>query len=245
MNNSDIKNFYNTTIKASYGDLYEQKRWFSTPERFSGFKQTNRTIQCIKKVFLTPPVEGSYLELGPGAGTWTNLFLNMQKVRDMDLVDISSEMLSISKNRFKDVSGISFFLTDFLEFESDKKYNLFFSSRVVEYIYDKKVFCKKLYSLMDHKSIGIVITKMPHRRRNIFTKRASGVHGGQIAPREFKKVIEVEGFRVCEIKPTTFVFPVLHNGFLNNCLYAILSKLPLNPISNFFLESYTIVFKKI
>lgn len=243
MNNEEVKTFYNKVIKSEYAGTYEYKRWFATPERKAGFDSTKDTIESILHKY--SPVYENYLELGPGPGTWSEVFLTYHDKASMDLVDISEEMLRMTRERFKDQTNISCIQSDFLLYQSVKKYNLFFSSRAIEYFMDKVALVKKIDSLLDRKALGIIITKMPHYKRARLFRRVPDFHASQIAPSLLEDLLKKEGFEVLGVYGTTFVFPLLRSGMLDRLLYRLFSKHKVNVFTSFFLESYTVVFRKV
>lgn len=237
MEHKEIKNFYDSGSKSRY----EFDRWFINPERKAGFDSTKETLlKLLKRGDLKFQ---DYLEMGPGPGTWTEIFAPYGA--RMDVVDISEEMLAIVRNRFEGKS-LRAFRCDFLEYQADKQYDFFFSSRALEYFTDKDVWAKKLNSLLVPKAQGIVITKMPHYlRAKISGKKFSSMHNLQIGSSELRKIFERNGFKVKRVVGATYVFPVLHSGFLDRLLYKILSPLGTNFFTRFFMESYAISFEKI
>lgn len=241
MNNEDIKKFYNTTLKNSYKNDYEFRRWFESSQKRAGFFSTKNTLE--KLLINYTPSYKSYIELGPGPGTWTQLFLKQGIM--IDFVDISEEMLKMLKVRFTGYDNMRFFCSDFLLFNSDRTYDLFFSSRAIEYFDNKQKLVSSIYDLLNVGGMGIVVTKMPHyRRSSVFKKTLTSIHQSQIHYKELTGLLEKQGCAVLGVYGTTFVFPFVHSGLLDRFLYKIFARHPLNSVSSFFCESYTVVFKK-
>lgn len=243
MNNEEVKKFYNTIIKAEYAGTYEYKRWFSTKEKIAGYKSTKDTLLLVQKKHNL--IYKKYLELGPGPGTWSEVFLGFNKDALMDLVDISEEMLRMTRKRFKSQTNINCIQSDFLLYDTDKKYDLFFSSRALEYFVDKLSLVKKIHDVLDKNGVGVVVTKMPHYKRGKMLRGLTSIHQHQIAPEELTTLISRNGFEVLGVYGTTYIFPLLRSGFLDRLLYKLFSKFSVNFFTGFFLESYTVVFKKV
>ncbi len=243
MNNEEVKKFYNTVIKAEYAGTYEYKRWFSTAEKRAGYKGTLDTLLLVQKKHDLSYKK--YLELGPGPGTWSEVFLGLNKDALMDVVDISEEMLRMTRERFKSQSNINCIQSDFLLYETEKKYDFFFSSRALEYFVDKTSLIKKIHSLLDKNGNAVVVTKMPHYRRRNFFRKLTSIHQHQITPKDLTTLISENGFEVLGVYGTTYVFPLLRSGLLDRVLYKVFSRFSVNFFTGFFLESYTVVFKKI
>jgi len=243
MQTSEVKDIYNSLIKEKLDGDYENNRWFKDDIAKTGYMMTRDVINHY--INSTNLIIKNYLELGPGPGTWTKLFVQRFPTATFDLVDISKEMLFLAKNKFALHENINFFESDFLKFNSAKKYELFFSSRVIEYLPDKKKAIEKIYSFLSEDGYGFIITKMPKYFINkLINRKTSALHSGQIYPRHFKKILKESGFRNIKIYPVTMVFPFLKSAFVNKVIYKTFARLPLNFFSSLFSESYCISFKK-
>ncbi|MFH1744875.1 MAG: class I SAM-dependent methyltransferase [bacterium] len=235
----DPKSYYNN--KISRDKEYERERWFENDIKKSGYVMTREAILSHIKL----EKFSSCLELGPGAGTWTKEMIALNPEAKIDLVDISGEMLGLCKKRFYKNKNLRYFESDFLRYETEKKYDLFFSSRALEYITDKEVTMKKIYGLLRKDGVGIIITKTPKYLRNkILMRRVSDFHSGQVAPRKLRNILKTIGFENIEIYPATVSSPVFCSAKMNLMLFKLLSKYKLNFFSEFFSESYLIKFRK-
>ncbi|OHA83046.1 MAG: hypothetical protein A2408_02590 [Candidatus Yonathbacteria bacterium RIFOXYC1_FULL_52_10] len=244
MNPEDVRIRYNVSVADKRGGDYEHKRWFSSAVARAGFFMTKITIE--RHAALSGKHIEHYLELGPGPGTWTKLFLERDKASAYDLVDISSEMLGLAQENLSAYSGnVHFFEKNFLEFNEAGPYNFFFSSRALEYFPDKEVLVKKIAALLVSGGEGFVITKTPKYAINkLIGRKTSDFHSGQVDPKALTGLFEAHGCTVVGVYPVTFNFPLFRAAPLNRALFAIFSCLPLNPISQFFSESYAIKFIK-
>ncbi len=315
MDAAEVKEVYNKQVKTKFGGDYDHHRWFSDALKEAGYQMT---LESIRHHFLErsllPPRSGEArryhsaicgvgdsfndcLELGPGAGTWTKLFLEKCPDAKFDLVDISSEMLKLAKENLdkladslchseasetkrrislatrsfakvypecnrraqddkeKNIGGggkenencgsIRYFEMDFLDFEPDKQYDLFFSSRALEYIPDKKGAVIKIAGLLKSGGQGFIITKTPkYLRAKLLGREISELHQGQIAPRKLKQLLLETGFKNIEIYPAAMSFPLFQSPRLNLLLFSVFYKERLNFLSQFFAESYCVKFEK-
>lgn len=241
---SDIGEIFDTKIREKYDGDYEYNRWFKNSVTRAGYEMT---LKSIKEHFLNENFHFlDYIELGPGPGTWTKLFIEKNKTASFDLVDISSEMLKLAKNNLRGHQNIRYFESDFLDFKPDKNYDLFFSSRALEYIRDKESAVKKIADLLKSGGRGFIITKTPkYLRSRILMRQIPEIHRHQISPGKLSVILSKNQFRNIEIYPATMNFPLLHSTRLNKLLYQLLGGYKLNFINRFFAESYCIKFMKL
>lgn len=239
-----IKDLYNKEIQDRFGHNYEYGRWFSAPILKSGYEMTEFAINQ----WITKDLHFNFnhcIELGSGAGTWTKLLLNKYPNANYDLIDISVEMLRHAKKALSKYPNVEYFEIDFLQYETLRRYDFFFSSRAIEYISDKKSLVNKIWELMDRNSRGFLITKTPKYYLNkIFGRKISSLHTGQISPRALKILLRDAGFQEIVFYPVTISFPFFKSSVLNKILHFIFRRWKLNPASEFFSESYCVKFKK-
>ncbi|MCH7951742.1 class I SAM-dependent methyltransferase [Patescibacteria group bacterium] len=90
----------------SYGGGEE---WTKDVKRLKGIDPHQWKANLINKMMKKYITEGStVLEIGPGAGRWTEILL--KRVKQLLVADISERCLKICKERFKDRSNIEYFL---------------------------------------------------------------------------------------------------------------------------------------
>jgi len=242
--NNFVKDSYEQIVKVKSSGDYEQARWFATPIRRAGYAMTKQTIS--KRAIKALPKFADYLELGPGPGTWTKLFLEKAVNAQYDLVDISEEMLNLARQSLSQYKNIRFFTVDFLEFLPDKKYDYFFSSRAIEYIDDKEIAVKKIADCLRTGGEGFIITKMPkYVRQRLLQRELAPLHRNQITPNYLQKLLQRNNCQTISIYPATVSIPLFHSASLNKMAYTCLSKLPLNFFAQLLTESYAIKFKKL
>lgn len=241
MSEIDAKKFYNEVMPTKQGEDYEHARWHKDKIAEVGYQQTLETVNH----FLNENHPATnILELGPGAGTWSCLLRKQYPETPMTLVDISKEML----NRTEKVLGadsVQYVESSFTDFQTQKSFDLFFSSRVVEYIEDKPLFARHLYSLLREGSHGMIITKMPqYGRMKLIGKKVSRFHTEQVKPNIFAGQLREAGLHVVSVKPVTVSVPLCKSSFLNRVVGKVIRMLPINVITSHFIESYVVVFKK-
>ena len=184
MQTEQVKNKYNKDIEDKYNGDYERERWFKNDIQKAGYEMT---LSAIKKRALGR-VYSSCFELGPGHGTWTKELLEYNGGASYDLLDISSEMLKLVSDRFKDKKNINYIEGDFLEFKPEKQYDFFFSSRAIEYIPEKEDVVKKISNLISSGGRGFIITKTPKYLRNkALGRKINDFHSGQITPKRLNR----------------------------------------------------------
>ena len=245
MSNTDIKNWYNNVVpeRDAWG-AYEHDRWHRDSIQEAGYALTKRAItrHVLSDDSLNPV---RILELGPGAGTWTKLLINRFPDAYIDLLDISKEMLGRAQKTLGHKEHVRYIESDVLIWKPEGKYDYFFSSRVLEYIDDKKKFCEKIFSALEPGGRGFLITKMPHYERERFLgRRSSEFHKGQVAPGALRDELLAAGFIDVDCYTVTTNIPLLHSAFMNIVFGKLFSRFMLGPISMFFSESYCVLFRK-
>jgi SAM-dependent methyltransferase len=244
MVNKDAKTFYNDVMPEKIGADYEHERWFKNPIQEAGYDLTKSAItRHVLDDDSLHPVR--VLELGPGAGTWTKLLIARFPDAYFDLLDISKEMLARAQKAIGQRERVHTIESDVLMWQPEGKYDYFFSSRVLEYIDDKKKFCAKIFSALDVGGRGFLITKMPHyERERFFGRKSSKFHKGQITPGALRDQLLAAGFIDVDCYPVTTSIPFVHSASLNLTVGKFFARFTLGPISVFFAESYCVLFRK-
>lgn len=244
MANEEIKTFYNNVMPEKFGEDYEHQRWHRDSVQETGYVLTKNAIErhVLSDDSLDPV---RILELGPGAGTWTKLLVGRFPDAYVDLLDISKEMLARAQKTLGNKERVRYLESDILTWEPEGKYDYFFSSRVVEYVDDKKKFCEKIFSALEPGGQGFLITKMPHYERERFLgRRGSEFHEGQIAPGALRDELLAAGFIDVDCYPVTTSIPFFHSARANLLFGKFFARFTLGPISMFFAESYCVLFRK-
>lgn len=238
----DMKEHYNVKVPQKSGDQYEYDRWFKSPEMRSGYEMTRKFIaRVLKDVTFS-----SCFELGPGAGTWTTMLCAHSPSAHIDALDISSQMLKMAKEKTHDsCSEIAFIEDDFLTYEPTREYELFFSSRVIEYMVDKQRMAAQVSRLLSSEGTGILITKHPRywvdRLRG---KDIPEIHKHQVSPKVLAGLFKDAGLEVVSVYPVVLTFPLFHSATLHNLLYSLLGSMRWNFLHPLFCESYGIIVRK-
>jgi ubiquinone/menaquinone biosynthesis C-methylase UbiE len=235
MKHEAIAGFYNN-IEEKFGNDYEEKRWFRSPVTISHFKMATKAIsRSLRGV--------SYercFELGPGAGTWTKLLLTHEPKASYTLLDISETMLNMAKEALEGCRSVSFIVHDFLTYQPTDTYDLFFSSRALEYILDKEAAVKKMYTLLRPQGHAVVITKNPrYFAYTLLGRTIPEMHRNQITPHALAQLMRDAGFEVHAIRPATVTVPFCKSAFLNDIAFFFL-KSTWSPLHRILAESYII-----
>jgi len=237
----DIRSFYNNSLKES-SDTYESKRWLSTSERRAAYKMTLYNVLKYALPYVTDDCR--MLEVGAGPGTWTKQFLKKAPKMNVDIADISDEMLGQARENLEDYKNINYIQTDFEEFEPNHTYDFFFSSRAIEYMPNIDIVAKAIGKSLKKGGTGCVITKYPHYVRTKLTRRNTrDVHGLQIKPSKLVTALESAQCEVQIKKPVTLVVPWLRSGVADLLAYNLFGWLPLLIVQPL-CESYLVVFTK-
>lgn len=242
MNQEKGSEFYKTLSTAQTGGDYQKKRW-DTPMGRAHFETTRRTI--VDRAFCVARGMHSYLEVGPGPGTWSQLFVEAHPDVFFTLVDISEEMLSQAKRNLNS-ERIEYVCSDFRAYEGHKgAIDFFFSSRALEYIEDKAGFARKVALLLKPEGTGFVITKCGHPWRDtVRGRKLPERHAHQTTPRALAREFKKAGLEIIDIGVATVTLPLVHSPALNTAIWNILRLLPSFLIPMVVAESFYISFRK-
>jgi len=240
--NEKIKNLYNMQIKNKYKYNYEFKRWFSTSRLRSDYAMTYNSINYHLKNFNYK----NCIEFGPGPGTWTRVLYRNNPNASFDLIDISEEM----KNQFflemREKNNVYYCVSDINEYDFNKKYDLFFSSRAIEYVANKDKLVKKIYKILNSNGKGIIITKNPDF--GFFRKIKSNRwhHKKQIKIKDFKALLLKLGFKNIKTYPVIIRVSFVDRFFvgLSEFIYKKVFNKEITKSILPFVESYLIIFEK-
>ncbi|MGD0976854.1 MAG: glycosyltransferase [Minisyncoccia bacterium] len=237
----DISQFFDRLVGVKYSGEYEYNRWFKNKISKAGFDMTE---MAIKRSFNKLDFR-DYLEVGPGPGTWTRYFLNKWPKANFDLVDASSEMLRLAENKLGAGQNIRYIHSDFDEFESDKTYDFFFSSRALEYFPDKQLTVDKICKMLKPRARGLIITKNPrYWAYKLNDKDLPEIHKMQISPVTLEELFKKNNINDVTMYPATITIPVVKSAFLNKLAFSIFGNFKLNFLSKLLAESYCLYFTK-
>lgn len=241
---AQVREVYNTQVGEVLGGAYEEQRWDSSRVARSGFLLATEAIED----FVVPHLHGvqTYLELGPGPGTWTKVLQKHIPHAHLHLVDISRAMLDLARKNLSSVPQVTFTESDFLEFQPPQTYDVFFSSRAIEYFSDKAPVVSKVASSLRKGGKAFIITKMPHYFRMKLLGKTPGVfHQHQASPKEYIRLAGDVHLRLIDMRPVFVVVPGLRSATLNLFFTRLLRKFPWNPVTAAITESYLMVFEKV
>ncbi len=241
LTNEFIKKRYNSIIETKYHGFYEHFHWLDTYPRWIQYRTTFDVVWKI-----TNGVKfDRMLEVGPGPGTWTKCFLFKHPHANFTLVDISKEMLQQNRLNLGERENLSRLVADFEQFNGhNEEFDLFFSSRCIEYSTDKSKFVKAALAAMKPGASGFIITKTPRRS---MTDRLQ--HTAQISPSKLKRIIEMHGGSVVRTTPVTVRartcsrFPKINLIIWKWVKGKEISSLP--SFMRWWMESYIIEFRKV
>jgi 2-polyprenyl-3-methyl-5-hydroxy-6-metoxy-1,4-benzoquinol methylase len=257
--NQEVKDRYADIISGKYEGDYEFNRWFTTMRDWMDYYMTYRAIKFhLGRFDFT-----NCLELGPGPGTWTRLLFRRKPGARFDLVDISAEMRGQFMLDMREQENVNYVLSDIMDFEGEdegedgdgkrREYDLFFSSRAIEYLEDQKGLIAKLHGMIAPGGHGLVVTKNPAFNPGLFggmgfgrAKRSKrSFHSGQMLPEEFKSFLEEVGFKNVQFYPVIFrmAWDRFGAGSSMKKFHKFFEK-PLTAAQSRYCESYIISFEK-
>lgn len=243
MSHAETKDFYNHSAdQTENSGGYEYNRWFKDKISRQLYQMTAEEIErvCQETKF------NDYLEVGCGPGVWSKFFLKNNSGKNFDLVDISGNMIKQAKDALKEYGNVRYFVSDFLDFVPDKKYDFFFSARAFEYIEDKLAAIKKIKELLMPCGSGFIITKTPkYLRSKIMGQKVSSLHRHQIDFSKLKKILREVGFGEIKCFAATAYFPFFKSTMANSFLSRFVKGRELNLFISLFTESYCVTFKKV
>lgn len=243
LSGKDMQKFYNKAVKEKYNDNYEHYMWLSNKYRWMRYLMTFNSIEKhIKNANFK-----TCLELGPGSGIWTKLLINTNSDANYTLFDVSEAMLEQSKKNLGERKNIKFQQGDFTKTPPKEKFDLFFSSRVIEYIPDKEKLFEDINNVMKKGSKAIIVTKMAHpvrRKLGSFVKKTPLIHTEQVTPEQLIPIFKKLNLKV-EFYPAIIEAPYMSKFYsLNMAFFKTIQKKKLKRWMYPFCESYVIVLKK-
>jgi len=246
IDSKEIGKLYNKISGEDFEGDYEKNRWAGRVEQ-SRYKMMQSTISKLASGI----GYNRYIELGPGPGTWTKLFLDRNSDKEHVLVDVSKEMLDQAKVKLKKYKKIRYIQSNFLDAKISGKFDFFFSSRAIEYVPNKEKTIAKIYNILEEGGSGAIITKTPYPRRDkiysILGRKLRFEHKDQISTKRMKRLLKDAGFRNINFYPVIVEFPpsVRFNlPKLNWGLYLSMSNNKFGLMSNLISEAYLVTFKK-
>lgn len=241
MKNQNIKEFYNHLVDGeTYEKDFEFKRWFIRARNRAEYAMTYLSIkQHTKGINFS-----RCLEIGPGPGTWTRLLYRANSEAVFDLVDISEAMKEQFRLEMRSLPNVHYHVSDVMQYQTEQTYDLFFSSRAIEYFDDKPAFFKKMQTLIAAGGTGVMVTKNPFHG---IRKDKGAAHQGQIPMPDMKKYLSDNGFTDIKFYPAVRRIPII-SRFTSEFSEYLFEKGIITPMQinkkYTTTESYIVVFKK-
>lgn len=241
----ETRNHYDNLISKK-GKHYFDERWMSNPVANSQYYQTLTSIRQLFKSRIKKN-KNDVLEIGSGTGTWTGLCIQIAK--SVTLFDISKEFLTVAQDVFKNEPRVREYICgDFVKESGmlmNKKYDLIFSGRALEYMSDKSAVIDHCFEHLEPKGHLVIVTKNPQWRDKIRNGNAGGIHRAQIYWKDLKVLYEEAGFIDVVIRPAalgSYYFP--YNNFIGikicNIIHMIINQKDMCKRFDSITESYVI-----
>lgn len=241
MKPADIKQYYEGYVQAH---PYEKQRWFRDALQQAGYTMTKAFVERVATTLISRPPH-SILELGPGPGTWTEVLQNLWHVPLYHAVEISDEMAALFRTRFHSDAHMTLYRQDILTYLPSRSYQFFFSSRVIEYVPEKKELIARLFQWLEDGGEGVIITKTPkYLFDRLRGRHVTDFHSGMISHRALSALLRQAGFEIKGIYSVTATVPLLRLPWLNMLCWRVLQVLPHTVLTSWLTESYGVHFKK-
>jgi ubiquinone/menaquinone biosynthesis C-methylase UbiE len=240
--NDKIKEFYDTQDTVNYG--YEFVRWFSTARRWRDYYWTSNALRTYIQKFHFD----SCFELGPGPGTWTKFIFRHNPAASYHLLDISKKMKNEFHAELRNDHYVSYTVDDFQNVQVGSVYDLFFSSRALEYMNDKPSVIHKIHDLLSVNGTAVVITK--NRELGWRRHQKKWQHQGIATLSEIVSLFKASGFSSLQVYPVLLRIPIVSRltSWLPPFLYKKIQSIDLangrNNVVLHIVESVIIIAKK-
>ena len=253
------KKTLSTATKSHYEELigqigneYIDHRWKNHPVSRSHYQHTKNSVEFAFSQF-----GGSVnhmLEIGSGPGTWTDICLS--HTREMTIVDISSEMLKLVRDRFKN-RPIELICGDYIsdEVSLPEDFDVIFSARALEYMDNKRAMVAKSSRILKNKGFLVIITKNPRwmdKKKDDLRSGGSSeeyIHSDWIGWRELESYYREHGLKNVVTYPVCFgSYYAPLNSFIGiklcDFLQPRMRQKQIGPNTEFMVESYMTIGQK-
>lgn len=201
--NRRTREYYDSLI-AGVGAEYLELRWGKHPLQRSHFRQTRRSVHRFFREVAGDG--GNLLEVGCGPGTWTGICL--QHADEVTVLDISAEMLRVTRERFRDDPRLRYVCADLEQVSvvENAPFDVIFSARALEYMQDKRTAVAKLRAALRPGGVVGIITKNPAWRDKVRARKAGEVDDAAIQVdwihwRGLSSLLEGNGFADVRVRP--------------------------------------------
>ncbi len=126
--------------------------------------QRSKLIPCFDDFYSIPvsimntsSSSPTVLDIGSGTGLFSSFILNKYPEAKITLIDISEKMINIAKERFSNLTNLSYILADYTSYEFRHKYDIIVSSLSIHHLTDmeKKNLYKRIYKLLNDDGIFV------------------------------------------------------------------------------------------
>lgn len=187
-----------------------------------GKNEMNKREMSFIMKYIKKTNQNLLLDVGMGNGRILETLLENTKINsEIFGLDISSEMVAICKEKFKNTQKIKDLKTCDIANETvpfNKCFDFITAIRVLKYNENWREIIKKLYKKLNHHGI-IVFTMLNSRSINRFFKYTIPLYRTNV--KELRKVLVEAGFEILEIRS----FTKLPDLFYNNSKYKLSAKL--------------------
>ena len=142
----------------------EKRVWDKTWGQDSKKVQISHTDKMILNYLIKEinPKDSDIIEMGCGRGVLSYM-ISKYNPNTITLMDFSKEALARAKNLFQDIQNVHYMDGDLLNIKTDKKYDIVFSSGVVEHFSSKlrKKAIENHFEVSKDK-VAIIVPAKPH-----------------------------------------------------------------------------------
>ena len=142
-------------VQAFYdrdAESYPERRWFRNATTLSDYDSTLQALLAA----LEPNPGHRILEIGCGAGTWTDIIA--PACAELVALDISEGMLGRARSTVR-WPNVQFVHADFMRWETPGVFDSLFSVRVFEHLEDKDAALQRMLALLRPGGKAVIITK--------------------------------------------------------------------------------------
>jgi ubiquinone/menaquinone biosynthesis C-methylase UbiE len=214
LNNKYVRNYYNKQV-GKLDTTYTDSRWHSSGAAEFDYIQTSRALDLA----LGKDRFEKVVEIGPGDAVWTEK-IHKHVEGSMYLIEQSSEMLGLAREKLRNRSDINFELSDFEGSNPPLENDLVIAIRCFEYFQNKSDSIKKMYDMLSLGGRLIIVTKNADLKTSVSVQKRL-VHSDQLTRKEMKNLLTKNNFKIEMVYPAVirwkikyalmrFVFDTLH-----------------------------------
>lgn len=140
------------------------------------------------------------LDIGSGTGLFSSIVLEKYPDASFTLIDLSDQMLSIAKKRFKDNPNFKFIIADYTKYAFEEKFDIIISALSIHHLspLNKEMLYAKCYNILNEEGIFLNVDQVlsPHPEiENMFSNLwHQAVESSGLPEEEIKKAYERVNF---------------------------------------------------